>query len=120
MRRVIIESPFAGDVARNLRYALACMRDSLLRGEAPFASHLLYPQPGILNDDNPEDRRLGICAGLEWGNAAEATVVYTNLGITPGMDYGVKAARLAGRPVEVRVLPPDWETQPIYPTRWEP
>lgn len=39
MRRVIIESPYHGNVERNLRYLRACLRDSLLRGEAPFASH---------------------------------------------------------------------------------
>ena len=53
MERVIIESPFAGDVDRNLRYARAAMRDCLLRGESPYASHLLYTQPGVLNDDIP-------------------------------------------------------------------
>ena len=39
---VLLESPYAGYVERNLAYARACMRDCLLRGEAPFASHLLY------------------------------------------------------------------------------
>lgn len=47
MRLVIIESPFAGDVVRNLRYLRACMRDCLRRGEAPYASHALYTQPGV-------------------------------------------------------------------------
>lgn len=49
MRRVILESPFAGHVESNIEYARACIRDSLLRGEAPLASHLLYTQPGILD-----------------------------------------------------------------------
>lgn len=57
MRLVIIESPFAGDVEKNTRYARACVRDSLLRGEAPIASHLLYTQGGILNDDVPAERQ---------------------------------------------------------------
>ena len=48
---VIIESPFAGDVDKNIEYARKCVRDSLNRGEAPSASHLLYTQPGILDDD---------------------------------------------------------------------
>jgi hypothetical protein len=50
MKKVIIESPFAGDVKKNIEYARKCMRDSLLRGEAPLASHLLYTQDGILDD----------------------------------------------------------------------
>ena len=42
MRRVILESPYAGNVEENVAYARAAVRDSLLRGEAPIASHLLY------------------------------------------------------------------------------
>lgn len=70
MRLVIIESPFAGDVEKNIRYARACVRDSLLRGESPIASHLLYTQEGILNDDVPAERQHGIDAGLAWRRRA--------------------------------------------------
>lgn len=105
MRRVILESPLAGDVRRNTRYARAAMRDSLKRGEAPFASHLLYAQPGILNDLLPGERKLGIDAGLVWGDIAEATVVYNDLGISEGMNYGIVRAQKMGRPIEYRSLP---------------
>lgn len=104
MRLVIIESPFAGDVEKNTRYARACVRDSLLRGEAPIASHLLYTQRGILNDNVPEERQHGIDAGLAWRIVAQASVVYTDLGISKGMEYGIKAAQDAGVPVEYRTL----------------
>ena len=57
MQRVIIESPYAGDVERNVRYARAAMADCLKRGEAPFASHLLYTQEGVLDDDIPGERQ---------------------------------------------------------------
>lgn len=107
MRLVILESPFAGDVEKNLAYARAAMRDCLLRGEAPFASHLLYTQEGVLDDTKPDERRLGITAGLEWGRAAHATVVYDDLGISTGMAQGIERARLDGRPVEYRKLPLD-------------
>lgn len=103
-RRVILESPFAGDVQANLEYARAAVRDSLLRGESPLASHLLYTQPGILDDGNREERHMGIEAGLAWGTAAEATVVYTDRGISTGMHLGINRARLEGRPVEYRSL----------------
>jgi DNA methylase len=105
MRRVIVESPYGGLVELNKAYAKACMRDCLERGEAPFASHLLYTQSGILRDDIGEERACGIAAGLEWGACAEATVVYTDLGITEGMMQGVEAAEKAGRPIEDRSLP---------------
>jgi hypothetical protein len=108
MRLVLLESPYKGkdwsDVEENLRYARACMRDALLRGEAPFASHLLYTQEGVLDDKLPADRERGIAAGLLWGERAEATVVYIDRGIFEGMKRGIRRARELGRPVEYRSL----------------
>lgn len=104
MRRVILESPYAGDIEENVEYARKCVRDALSRGEAPIASHLLYTQPGILRDEVPDERRWGVDAGLAWGAVAEATVVYTDLGISNGMRYGIRAAERSGRPIEHRSL----------------
>lgn len=104
MRRVILESPFAGEVDRNVDFARRCIRDCLKRGEAPIASHLLYTQPGVLDDTVPEERALGIAAGLAWVRAADATVVYVDLGISGGMKLGIEAAVAGGRPVEYRTL----------------
>ena len=104
MIKVIIESPFAGDVEKNIRYANKCMRDCLRRGEAPFASHLLYTQDEVLDDDIPEERKLGIEAGLIWGKEAEKTVVYQDLGITEGMKQGIKQAEIEDREVEYRTI----------------
>lgn len=107
MPLVLIESPFAGDIKTNLKFARACMRDSLYSGEAPFAMHLLYTQAGILNDDIPEERKWGMEAGFTWGKHATKTVVYTNLGITPGMELGIQRAQAEGREIEYRELE-DW------------
>jgi hypothetical protein len=104
MRLVIIESPYAGDVEANVAYARLCVRDSLLRGEAPIASHLLYTQPGILDDDIEEEREHGICAGLAWRAVAHASVVYTDRGISRGMEFGIQAAKHAGLPIEYRSI----------------
>ena len=73
MRLVIIESPYAEapgrpDVRLNVQYARDCLADSLRRGEAPLASHLLYTQ--ALNDQDPTERAQGIAAGLAWGAKA--------------------------------------------------
>ncbi len=103
-RLVVIESPFTGEVERNIAYARACMKDCLLKGEQPFASHLLYTQEGILRDDVPEERALGINAGLLWGQMAEAVIVYTDLGITEGMELGIQAAKDRGVTIEFRTL----------------
>jgi hypothetical protein len=80
------------------------MRDSLLRGEFPFVMHLLYTQDGILNDDIPSERNLGIEAGLAWGKYASKTVVYTDLGMSPGMEQGIQRAKEEGREIEYRKL----------------
>ncbi len=104
MRLVILESPFAGDEQANIDYARLCVRDSLMRGEAPIASHLLYTQPTILDDSVPEERQQGIDAGLAWRMVATASVVYTDRGITRGMEYGIAAAKSATRSVEYRSI----------------
>lgn len=73
--------------------------------EAPYASHGLYTQPGVLDDNDPAERRHGIAAGFLWRDVAEATVVYTDLGITSGMQHGIEDARAKGRPIEFRTCP---------------
>ncbi len=107
-RRVLIESPYKGaieaDTERNLRYLRAAMRECLLRGEAPFASHALYTQPGVLDDKNPKERKMGIAAGLEWGDAAEKSIVYQDLGISDGMRTGMAKADEVKRPILTRRL----------------
>lgn len=106
MRLVILESPYAGETAEeingNIDYARRCVRDSLMRGEAPIASHLLYTQPGILDDSIPEEREQGINAGLAWRKVAEASVVYVDKGISQGMRYGIAAAEAAGLDIDIR------------------
>lgn len=107
MKRAILESPFAGNIWvrwRNRVYARACLRDSCLRGEAPLASHLLYTQ--CLDDSDPQERLIGIEAGLAWGGLADATVVYQDRGISRGMRLGIERAQAEDRPVEYRRLWP--------------
>lgn len=104
MRRVILESPYAGEIDRNVAYARECVRDCVMRGDAPIASHLLFTQPGILLDHVPEERRLGIEAGLAWIAVAEAMVVYHDHGISPGMHDAMDRAHAANVRVELRSL----------------
>lgn len=105
---VIIESPYAGDVDRNIQYARAALRDSVVRREAPLASHLLFTQEGVLRDGVPEERQLGINAGLAWGRVADLTAVYYDLGISEGMRYGINKAIAESRRVEFRKVP-EWK-----------
>ena len=103
---VILESPYAGDVEANVAYARRCLRDSLARGEAPIASHLLYTQPGVLDDTDPAQRTCGIEAGLAWLTVARRSVAYVDRGISPGMRQGIDRALRAGVPVEYRWIEP--------------
>lgn len=105
MKRVVIESPYySADKAeqeRNISYALECLRDSLQRGEAPFASHLLYTR--VLDDANVEERRLGMQAAMEWIDHSETTAIYIDLGVSPGMRLGIQQAYVPFR-IAVRTL----------------
>jgi len=101
---VIIESPYAGDIEANTEYARAAMRDSLERGEYPIASHLLYPQPGILDEFNPAEREWGIRAGLAWRGVAELAAFYVDRGWSGGMKAALETYMREGRPYTVRHL----------------
>jgi hypothetical protein len=103
---VILESPFAADtelgLAFNRNYLNSAMLDCLKRGEAPFASHRMYTD--CLDDKIPEQRELGIQAGFAWRSVAVKTVVYQDLGISRGMEYGIAHAKERGIPIEYRTL----------------
>jgi hypothetical protein len=100
MRRVVLESPLAGNVERNVAYAKAALLDSLKRGEAPIASHLLYTQ--VLDDNNLVERQRGMEAGRSWIAVAEAMVVYQDHGVSLGMNRAIQVAEQAGVPIEYR------------------
>tara|TARA_R110000765_G_scaffold291984_1_gene387587 strand:- start:1056 stop:1415 length:360 start_codon:yes stop_codon:yes gene_type:complete len=102
MKRVVIESPYNGDFIKNVRYARGCLWDSLSRQESPFASHLLYTQ--VLNDKIPEQREMGMSRALAWYDTADLCAVYTDLGISSGMEQGILYAESIGLTVEKRSI----------------
>lgn len=107
MKRVIVESPYAGTSAQisvNVNYAQRCLADCLKRGEAPFASHLLYTQDNVLDDTIPTERELGIQAGFVWRDVADKSIFYIDLGITKGMKQGIQDCIAKGREIEFRAL----------------
>ena len=107
MRRVVMESPYAGktqaDIDANVAYARECLLDCLRKGESPLAGHLLHTQ--VLEE--AKDRRLGIDAHLAWIYCADMLVVYTDRGISPGMIEAIEEAANgeAHTPIEFRKLP---------------
>lgn len=104
--RVCVESPLRGDVARNRLYAECCMFDSLVRDEAPFLGHLLYPH--VLDDAQSYDRERGINAHLAWLRRSDVVAVYLDLGLSGGMAEAVELARSLHIPVVERKLGGDW------------
>ena len=123
MKLIIIESPYKGDRERNARYLRACIRDCFRRVEAAFASHRMYTD--ALDDDVPEERTLGIEAGLAWRDIRQPVwddeetreyvlkyklvehAFYMDLGHTNGMLIAKDRYDKEQIPYEERTLPPD-------------
>lgn len=107
-RRVVLESPFAGrDPAEFLEFDIylnRCISDCLDRGEAPFASHAIYTRPGVRDDEVPEQRVYGMHAGFAYKIATCVTVVYTDYGISPGMQKGIDYSDELGHTIEYRQI----------------
>jgi len=109
---VLIESPFGTDAEgnrvdaetfkRNQAYAVRAVNDSLRRGEAPFASHVLYPL--VLDDATPEERKMGMESGFAWGAKADRVAVYVDLGVSSGMAEGIERWNKAGLECEPRTI----------------
>lgn len=122
MKLVVVESPYAGDVEGNLAYVRACMADCLRRGEAPYASHALYTQPGVLDDLVPAERKLGIDAGFAWRACTEAIVFYVDRGVSPGMKAALDKAladnEQAYTPIFARTLGAPWSGAEPLEVEW--
>ena len=106
---VYIESPYAesesGSVEDHEEYARLCMTDCIKRGEFPFVSHLLYPQ--VLDDLEDSERRQGMRGGEAWASQADLRVVYTDMGESNGMAWGIRNAGKLGQKIEYRTLSED-------------
>jgi len=102
MNFVVMESPYAGDIERNVAYARKAMKDCITRGELPFASHLLYTQ--VLDDKVNDQRNLGLYLNMSMISRATFVAVYTDLGISPGMEKAIAYARRWRIPVVYRNL----------------
>jgi hypothetical protein len=95
MRRVVLDTPYTGWSWHHLSYTQQCMRHCMEVGDAPMVAHFLYP-PMF---DGP-----GMDAGLAWETAAEAWVVYLDMGLTLNMRKSIERGHDLDRPVEVRAL----------------
>jgi hypothetical protein len=108
MQRIIVESPLNAPtregVEENKAYARACVLDSLRRGEVPYASHVFFDQPGLLDDLRPGERRLGMEAGLAWGEVADLVAAYLDRGVSNGMRAGIALAKTRKQAIHFRSI----------------
>jgi len=120
MRPAIVESPFKTaeivlangetatiEEAKNIEYAKACCLWALDQCYSPYASHLFFTQ--FLDDSIPEQRKLGIQAGITWGSAADVRIFFVDRGFTEGMVYGYKASKTLPQRIKVIKLGGDWD-----------
>jgi hypothetical protein len=103
---VVIESPYAPTdrytVHDHLVYLRECIFHSLSLGEAPFASHGFYTH--YLDDTIPGERQQGIECGYAWMLNADHVAIYTDMGVSKGMQAALKLALESNIPVEFRSI----------------
>jgi hypothetical protein len=106
---VFVCSPYKSTTSEaheeNVAYAQQALVDSLGRSEAPFAPHLLYPQ--VLIDADELDRNVAMAAGKAWLEVSDVLAVYTDLGISGGMEEEIAWAEDNMVTVEYRTLTPE-------------
>lgn len=106
-----LRAPTPGGVEEHKVYARAAMRNSLLRGESPVATHLLYTQ--VLEDDIPAERAAGMIAAEGIIVRADLLAVYIDAGISDGMRSEITKACAAGVRVVFRTLKKPSEDLPF-------
>lgn len=90
---VFICSPFSGDTERNTRRAQGFCRFAVSMNYIPIAPHLLFPQ--FMEEDDPEQRRLGIFFGLILQKKCREVWVFGR-NITKGMAVEIEKAKERG------------------------
>ena len=87
---VYICSPFSGDVETNVANARRYSRYAVDKGFIPIAPHLLFPQ--FLDDDNPEERELGLFFGNALMSKCAEVWVFGEY-ISSGMEAEIRRAK---------------------------
>ena len=88
----------ANELIDNLRLAKDACTFAAYRGCEPIAPHLYYPQ--FLNDDDAEERELGMLLGLKALRTCDELWI-VSLRISSGMSAEIKEAQKCGIPVKV-------------------
>lgn len=98
MKKVYICSPYRAknneELTRNIEYAKSLTRQAIKAGFAPITPHLYKSQ--CLDEDKPEERELGLKAGIELLKTCDYVIAGTRYGISEGMSGEIAAADAAG------------------------
>lgn len=94
---VFICSPFAGDIAGNIKRAKRYGRFAVSEGVVPVIPHLMYPQ--FLVEDKPEERQLGIEMGLILLTKCRGIWVFGNQ-ISKGMALEINKSKKYSIPIQ--------------------
>ena len=98
MPLVYICSRYAADekrtVSDNEEAAVRYSRFAIEQGCIPLASHLLYPR--ILDDEDPEQRRLGLFFGMVWLDIAQEIWIFSDGTLSKGMRAEYDRAKKRG------------------------
>jgi len=88
-RKIYVVSPYAGNVAENVAAAVRYCRKVIDDGYMPVAGHLLYPQ--ILDDNDPEERDLGLLFGLALLRTCDEVWVFGT--VSDGVEKEIEEAK---------------------------
>lgn len=98
MKVVYICSPLHGDIERNIEKAKLYCEAAIINHIIPIAPHVYLTQ--FLNDENPDERMVGIEMGIELLKKCDELWVFGNK-ITEGMDLKIKIAKQLKIPIIV-------------------
>lgn len=113
MSIVVIESPYSGNIPRNVAYAQRAMTHSRLKGEIPIVTHLLWTQHHLAKghfvvDNDPKYNVLGREASLDHTNVlrrkADRVIFYADYGYSSGMTYAIDQCKKEGLIYEERFI----------------
>lgn len=97
---VYITSPYTGNIKRNLAFAKAAGLLAVHEGCTPIITHLMYP--AILDDNNPEERSLGMLMDMSLVKLCNELWCFDANGISKGMQAKMAFAKNNNIPIVYR------------------
>ncbi|OUP75300.1 hypothetical protein B5F08_11330 [Anaeromassilibacillus sp. An172] len=94
--KIYIISNHSGSKTENISMAIKCCQYAIAKGKIPVAPHLLYPR--ILNDGDPEERKLGIIFGVSLMDFCNEVWFFGN-NLSSSAKTQLQEAKLRGKPI---------------------